>query len=147
MEEKIGQKTVKVILPNEMGYERVAMACSASFAKIFGLAPDRIEDLKTIVGEAAINAMQHGNKGKPDAQVNVTFEYEDEAINIWVMDEGDGIINLLPDPNIERIIDNLDPPIGFGTFFIKKLADHVEFNETTDKGLALKMVIKINRRE
>jgi serine/threonine-protein kinase RsbW len=145
MEDKLDQKTVEVILPNEMGYERVAMACSASFAKIFGLAPDRIEDLKTIVGEAAINAMQHGNKGRPDARVNVTFKYEDDAINIWVMDEGEEIIQLLPDPNIERIINNLDPPVGFGTFFIKQLADQVEFNETTEKGLALKMVIRIKK--
>jgi serine/threonine-protein kinase RsbW len=145
MEEKLNQKTVEIILPNEMGYERVAMACSASFAKIFDLTPERIEDLKTIVGEAAINAMQHGNKGRPDARVNVTFKYEDDAINIWVMDEGDGINRLLPDPNIERIIDNLDPPVGFGTFFIKQLADYVEFNETTDKGLALKMVVKIKK--
>ena len=145
MNKKSDQKTVNVILPNEMGYERVAMACSASFAKIFGLAPERIEDLKTIVGEAAINAMQHGNKGRPNARVSVTLAYEDDAINIWVMDEGDGIINLLPDPNIERIIDNLDPPIGFGTFFIRQLADQVEFNETTDQGLALKMVIKIKK--
>ncbi len=139
------ERTVEVILPNEMGYERVAMACSASFAKIFGLAPERIEDLKTIVSEAAINAMQHGNKGRPDARVTVTLKYEEDAINVWVMDEGDGIKQLLPNPNIERIIDNLDPPIGFGTFFIKQLADHVEFNETTDKGLALKMVIKIKK--
>ncbi|MGD2272928.1 MAG: ATP-binding protein [Desulfobacterales bacterium] len=145
MEEKLNEKTVEVILPNEMGYERVAMACSASFAKIFGLLPERIEDLKTIVGEAAINAMQHGNKGRPDARVSVTLKHEDDAINVWVMDEGDGIKQLLPDPNIERIIDNLDPPIGFGTFFIKQLADHVEFNETTDKGLALKIVVKIKK--
>jgi serine/threonine-protein kinase RsbW len=139
------ERTVEVILPNEMGYERVAMACSASFAKIFCLAPERIEDLKTIVSEAAINAMQHGNKGRPDARVTVILKYEEDAINVWVMDEGDGIKQLLPDPNIERIIDNLDPPIGFGTFFIKQLADHVEFNETTDKGIALKMVIKLKK--
>ena len=143
--DNLNEQIVEVTLPNEMGYERVAMACSASFAKMFGLAPERIEDLKTIVGEAAINAMQHGNKDRPDARVNFTLKHEDDAINIWVMDEGDGIKRLLPDPNIERIIDNLDPPVGFGTFFIKQLADHVEFNETTDKGLALKMVIKIKK--
>ena len=138
-------RTVEVTLTNQLGYERVAMACSESFAKMFGLPPERIEDLKTVVSEAAINSMQHGNKGRPDARVTVILKYEDEAINVWVMDEGDGIKQLLPDPNIERIIDNLDPPIGFGTFFIKQLADYVEFNETTEKGIALKMVIKIKK--
>ncbi len=139
------ERTVEVTLTNQLGYERVAMACSESFAKMFGLPRERIEDLKTVVSEAAINSMQHGNKGRPDARVTVILKYEEDAINVWVMDEGDGIKQLLPDPNIERIIDNLDPPIGFGTFFIKQLADHVEFNETTDKGIALKMVIKIKK--
>lgn len=145
MAENQNEQTVEVILPNKMGYERIAMACSASFAKIFGLAPERIEDLKTVVGEAAINSMQHGNKGRPDARVTVTLKYEDNAITVWVRDEGGGIKKLLPDPNIERIIDNLDPPIGFGTYFIKQLVDHVEFNEITDKGTALKMVIKVKK--
>ncbi len=51
------ERTVEVTLTNQLGYERVAMACSESFAKMFGLPPERIEDLKTVVGEAAINAI------------------------------------------------------------------------------------------
>ena len=63
----INEKTVEVILASELGYERIAMACSASFAQMMGFAAERIEDLKTVVSEAAINAMQHGNKGRPES--------------------------------------------------------------------------------
>jgi hypothetical protein len=33
---------VEVTLCNQLGYERIAMECSASFAKIFGCPADRI---------------------------------------------------------------------------------------------------------
>ncbi len=86
--------------------------------------------------------MQHGNKGRPDAVVTVDINFKDDAIQILVTDEGNGIKELLPKPDIDRIINELDPPIGFGVFLIKELADEVEFNLDTDKGHCLRMVVK-----
>ena len=139
------QRTVEVILSNEMGYERIAMDCSASFAKIFGCPADRIEDLKTVVAEAAMNAMQHGNRGRANAKVTIFMDFKDDIINVAVIDEGNGIREFPPKPDIARIIDNMDPPIGFGLFLIKQLADQVEFNQRTDGGHVVKMAIKIKR--
>ena len=138
----LNEQIVKVILPNMIGYERIAMASTASFAKMFGFPPERIEDMKTVVAEAAINAMQHGNKGRPDAEVTIFIKFKDDAIRIAVMDEGDGIKEVLPKPNIDRIMNNLEPPIGFGVFLIQQLADEVAFNIDTDKGHCMEMVIK-----
>jgi serine/threonine-protein kinase RsbW len=138
----LNDRNVKVILPTMIGYERIAMASSASFAKMFGFSPERIEDLKTVVAEAAINAMQHGNGGRPDAKVTVVINYQDDALQIWVMDEGDGIKAILPKPDIEKILDNLEPAIGFGVFLIQQLADEVDFNMDIEKGHCLRMVIK-----
>ena len=125
-----------------IGYERIAMASVASFARLHGFAADRIEDLKTIVSEAAINAMQHGNRGCPDAEVNIVFTYREEAILVTVMDEGNGIKNTPPKPDIDRIMKNLDSPIGFGVYLIRELADDVEFNIKTDTGHGLRMVVR-----
>jgi serine/threonine-protein kinase RsbW len=136
------ERVVKIILPNMVGYERIAMASLASFARMFDFSPDRIEDLKTIVAEAAINAMQHGNKGRPDAVVTVAINFKDGAIQILVTDEGNGIKEMFPKPDIDRIINELDPPIGFGIFLIRELVDEVEFNLDTDKGHCLRMVVK-----
>lgn len=137
------ERTIEVTLTNQLGYERVAMACSESFAKIFGLAPKRIEDLKTVVAEAAINAMQHGNKGRKDARVTVFMNFKDDAVNVWVVDEGDGIKHFPPKPDIERIMDNLNPPIGFGVFLINELSDQVEFNDIINGNHAVRMSIKM----
>jgi serine/threonine-protein kinase RsbW len=140
----LSARTIEVSLANKLGYERVAMACSASFAQMMGLPPERIEDLKTIVSEAAINAMQHGNKGRPDARVTVSMNCQDNILNVAVMDEGDGIKEFPPKPDIEKIIENLETPVGFGLFLINQLADQVEFNEVADGGHVVKMAIKIN---
>lgn len=137
-------RTIEVRLANKLGYERVAMACSASFAQMMGLPPERIEDLKTMVAEAAINAMEHGNKGRPDARVTVSMDCQDNTINVTVMDEGDGIKEFPPKPDIEKIIEDLESPIGFGLFLISQLADQVEFNQVTDSGHMVKMAIKMN---
>ncbi len=138
---------VEVTLCNQLGYERIAMECSASFAKIFGCPADRIEDLKTVVAEAALNAMQHGNQGRANAKVTIFMDFKDDTINVAVIDEGNGIRKFPPKPDIARIIDRIDPPIGFGLFLIKQLADRVEFNQRSDGGHVVKMAIKIKRTE
>ena len=143
MGKRLNNRMVAVILSNEIGYERISMACSASFAQLFGCSPERIEDLKTVVAEAAINAMEHGNKGRADARVIVYLNCHDSVINVSVIDEGDGIKELPPDPDTARIVDELDPPSGYGVFLINQLADKVQFNQMTDEGHAVRMAINM----
>ena len=143
MPTRLNHNAVEIFMDNKLGYERVAMACAASFAKMMGFPDERIEDLKTVVAEAAINAMQHGNKDRPDAKVAITMNFRDDALHIAVADNGGGIKDLPPNPDIERIMEKLDPPTGFGTFLIKQLADEVEFNEMTDGGHMVKIVIRL----
>ena len=144
MTTNLNQQKVKIILPNIIGHERVAMASSASFAKMYGFSSARIEDLKTIVAEAAINAMQHGNKGRENAEVVVTLCFKNNAIHVDVADQGDGIAEVLPKPDIEKIMTNQDPPVGFGVFLIQELADEVEFNLDCESGHSLNIVVKKN---
>jgi len=139
----LNKQNIKITLPNQVGYERIAMACAATFAKMVGLSPERIEDLKTIVAEASINAMQHGNKERPDARVIVLMSFTDDTIYVAVQDEGEGFEEFLPDPDIERIVNELDPPVGFGTFLIRQLADQVEFEKTADGANVIKMAVKL----
>ena len=137
------EKSIEITLPNQLGYERIAMASAAAFGKMVGLSPERIEDLKTIVAEAAINAMQHGNRQHPDARVTVSMYFKDDTIHIAVMDQGKGFKTFLPDPDIERIVNELDPPIGFGTFLIRQLADQIDVGKTADGANVVRMTIKL----
>jgi serine/threonine-protein kinase RsbW len=142
----LDEQTIEISLPNKLGYERIAMACSASFAKIVGFRPERIEDLKTAVSEACINAMEHGNKNDPGARVVINMHYDDHIFSVSVMDQGKGLDNSnkpLEEPDIELKIQQLQTPRGLGIFLIKQLVDEVEFNQITDEGHMVRMVFKI----
>ena len=137
-------KAVEITVPSELGYERIARASAASFARMIGFSADRIEDIKTVVAEAVINAVQHGNRERRNASVAVSLNFKDDALHVAVTDSGGGITELPPNPDINRIIENLDPATGFGTFIIKQLADEVEFNAMTDGGHMVKITINLN---
>jgi serine/threonine-protein kinase RsbW len=143
MQTVLANNKVKIELPNTLGYERVAMACSASFAKMHGLSPARIEDLKTIVAEAATNAIQHGNRGRSDARVTVMLKLTANFLNVKVTDEGHGFKEEIKDPDIDRIIAMIDEPVGFGVFLIRNLADRVEFNRLPEGGHVVEMLINL----
>jgi serine/threonine-protein kinase RsbW len=123
----LDDQTVEVSLPNKLGYERIAMECSASFAKMVGFVPARIEDLKTAVSEACLNAIEHGNKG---------------AFSVSVIDEGAGMPKLPKEPDIVQKIEKLETPRGLGVYLIKQLTDQVDFNAQGD-GHVVRMVIKL----
>ena len=139
----LDDQTVELNLPSKLGYERIAIGGLAAFAKSVGFSSPRIEDLKTSVAEACINAVQHGNKGKPDARVLVAISFQENTLRISVFDEGDGLKGALKDPDIERIVENLDPPVGFGVFLMKRLMDKVEFDRTSNHLHEVRMMMKL----
>jgi len=139
-------RSIEITLANQLGYEQVAMACSACFARLYGFSKARIEDLKTVVGEASVNAMQHGNKGRPDAKVTVSMKCDNETMIVQVVDEGGGIKKFPPKPDIEKIIEEEELITGFGLFLIKQLADQVEFKQVVDEGHTVKMTINMKEQ-
>jgi serine/threonine-protein kinase RsbW len=143
MPENQDDSTVKITLANQIGYERIAMACSASFAELFDFPRGRIEDLKTVVAEAAINAMQHGNRGRVNANVIVSLSCQNDTIRVKVTDEGDGLKVQPPKPDIEKILNDEEKICGFGLFLIQQLADHVVFKEIAGKGHVVEMALKM----
>jgi serine/threonine-protein kinase RsbW len=109
-----------------------------------GLLPERIDDLKTAVAEACLNAIEHGNQGRPDARVIVVMNLDNGEFSVSVLDEGEGIRVAPAPPNIQKQVENLEPPNGLGLFLIKELVDHVDFNASTTEGHVVKMIVKIS---
>ena len=138
--------SVELTLPNELGYERIAMACSAALAKMQGCPDDRIEDLKTVVAEAAINAMQHGNRFRPESRVMVKIEAVEDTIHVSVMDEGDGLREAVAEPDIERLIEESAPAVGFGLFLMRNLVDRIEFDRMSGGGHRVRMSIRMQSK-
>src|SRR5512143_2739788 len=103
---------IELHIPSAMGYEKVAMECSASVAKKMGFTEDRIEDLKTAVAEACLNAIEHGNKLDTSTKVGITLTVDESKLQVSVKDEGKGI-DQVPIPSIESKIKGEDKPRGW----------------------------------
>lgn len=141
----LDEQTIEVNLPSKIGYERIAMASSAALAKIGGLPAARIEDLKSAVAEACINAMQHGNKWRLEARVIVHMNISNDRFVISVTDQGDGISEVPKYPGITRIIQENASPRGLGVFIIQQLVDEVKFNQSADGRHMMIMEIKFSK--
>jgi len=137
-------KNIELHIPSVMGYERIAMECAASMAKKMGFTEDRIEDLKTAVAEACLNAIEHGNKLDTSTKVGITLTAEESRLQVSVRDEGKGI-GRIPTPNIESKIKGEDNPRGWGIFLIKGLMNEVTFEQSPEGGNITKMIIYLEK--
>ncbi len=138
--------TVEVRLPTKMGYEKVAMSTAASVAKLMGFPEDRIEDLKTAVAEACINAIEHGNRMNEKLSVGVVLHAGTDELEVKVIDDGTGIKKQPAKPDIDRKIHGEEDPRGMGMFLIQALVDEAEWVTAGDgKSSYVRLVIRLDR--
>jgi len=92
------------------------------------LSPRRIRfNFRTALAEALANAIAHGNHHDPARVVRVVVQVGHDVVRLHVTDEGDGFDpNGVPDPTLP---DRVDLEDGRGLFVLRRLVDHVAFNE------------------
>ena len=134
------ERNLELYIPNILGFEKIAMDFVASAAKKMGFSGERIEDLKTAVSEACINAIEHGNKMDARMKVGIVLKPEDMKLQVTVHDEGNGI-GKVKTPRIEDKIECKDKPRGWGIFLIKNLVDEVKFESTPEGGNLVRMTV------
>ncbi|MCX7791567.1 MAG: ATP-binding protein [Chloroflexaceae bacterium] len=80
--------SLELSLPSELGYEVIARDAIAAFARRLSIPDERIEDLKTVLCEVCVNAMEHGNSLNPGLRVQIFCRFEDERLVVEVLDQG-----------------------------------------------------------
>ena len=137
---------VEVRLPSRLGYEKVAMSTAASVAKLVGLTPERIEDLKTAVAEACINAIEHGNRLNENLSVGVILSAESGALEVKVLDDGKGSTARPHKPDIDRKMHGEESPRGMGMFLMQSLVDEAEWVPGVDGASSyVRLVIRLDK--
>ncbi|NIV95948.1 ATP-binding protein [candidate division KSB1 bacterium] len=81
-------RVVEIHIPSELGFEKVAMVSASAIAQRVGLSKERLEDLKTAVAEACINAIEHGNSLRVDVQVLIILKADSQKVQVSVIDNG-----------------------------------------------------------
>lgn len=136
--------SVEVRIPSKLGFEKVAMGTAASVAHLMGFPHDRIEDLKTAVGEACINAIEHGNQLSEKLSVGVILSATADELEVKVMDNGSGIARPPAKPDIDRKIHGEESARGMGMFLIQALVDEAEWVHDR-KGNYVRLVIRLDK--
>jgi len=139
------REVIELAIPSRLGLEKVAMDAAASIAGLMGFSEDRIEDLKTAVDEACINAIEHGNQQNADVKVLVELIAEDNKLQVDIHDRGKGIRGEIQKPDIDVLITGKERTRGWGLFLIQSLMDEVEFDWNPETGGVTRMVIHLKQ--
>jgi serine phosphatase RsbU (regulator of sigma subunit)/anti-sigma regulatory factor (Ser/Thr protein kinase) len=118
-------------LPSKPGSEREVMDRVADAVADLAIPIARLDQLKTAVSEAAMNAIEHGNEGRVDLPIAVEVLTSETELKVRITDQGgEGDIPAVETPDLEAKLEGLQKPRGWGLFLIKNMVDdmNVESN-------------------
>jgi len=121
-------------VPSAEGNERLAIERVSAAIADLGLPESRLDRLKTAVGEATMNAMEHGSGYREDRPVSVRVLTGDGRVRVQITDLGGaragGLDSEREVPDLEAKLEGLQRPRGWGLFLIENMVD--ETRETSD---------------
>jgi serine phosphatase RsbU (regulator of sigma subunit)/anti-sigma regulatory factor (Ser/Thr protein kinase) len=118
-------------VPSAEGNERLAIERVVAAVDGLGLAESRLERLKTAVGEATMNAMEHGSRYREDRPVSIRVLTGDGLVRVQITDLGGARPEAEHEvPDLEAKLEGLQRPRGWGLFLIENMVD--ETRETSD---------------
>ena len=117
-------------IPSVPGNERMASERVAEAVAPVGLAPARLEKLKTAVAEAAMNAIEHGNDSNAELSVGVSVRASGGELVVRITDRGaDRPIAEAETPDLEAKLEGKQKPRGWGLFLIQAMVDDVRVSD------------------
>lgn len=124
-------------IPSEVGNERLAISDVMEAVNALHVPESRLDQLGTAVGEATMNAMEHGNCYNPEIPVVLQVLSSEHAIAVRISDQG-STAHVPPQkeyevPDIEAKLAEHQSPRGWGLFLIQNMVDemHVFSDEQT----------------
>jgi anti-sigma regulatory factor (Ser/Thr protein kinase) len=124
------QTLAEFSVASEPDNERLAMQRVAEAVRELGLPPRRLEQLKTAVAEATMNAMEHGNLYRPELPVQIAVLASPAELAVRITDQGGGAPIGDPEtPDLEAKLANQQTPRGWGLFLIKSMVDELRVSD------------------
>ncbi|HZU11340.1 MAG TPA: SpoIIE family protein phosphatase [Chloroflexota bacterium] len=125
------------------GNERIVMDRVAEAAAGLDLPETTLEQLKTAVAEATMNAMEHGNHYQEDMPVAVEVLHAADDLIVRITDQGEPYIPENPEiPDLDAKLAGLQSPRGWGLFLIQNMVD--EMNVTNDdSGHTIELIVHL----
>ncbi|HEV7746876.1 MAG TPA: ATP-binding protein [Pyrinomonadaceae bacterium] len=132
----------QLIFPMGTDNEMLAASAVEQVARRLSFTPEAINQIKTAVVEACINASEHSLS--PDRKIYQRFQVQNDRLVITISSRGILPTNITgngegePGPEVESKPQKSDDRRGWGLKLIQTLMDEVEF-ERVDEGTSLRM--------
>jgi len=111
-------------LSSEFGQEKRIAADLSSLLSQRGVRQDRLEEVLTAVGEACLNALEHGNRLRPDRLVEVRMTLTGGSCTFRIYDEGGGF-DEAPLADNQAAKRRQSGSRGWGLLFISSFANRI----------------------
>ena len=140
------EKLVEMRIPSVLGSEKAAIEKVVSYAREMGFSDDRVEDLKTALAEACINAIEHGNKFDSSTKVGIILATDKHSLQVTVHDEGNGI-DPAKIPKTREEPNGFPKRRGYGIFLISSLVNEWSHASSPGKGNEVKLIIHLDNKK
>ena len=129
-------------VPSVAGNDRIAADRVVAAVSDLDLGTARLENLRTAVAEATLNAIEHGNRFDPDVPVEVCVEVADGELCVTVSDAGSGRAEPAAMPDLAAKLRGEQSPRGWGLFLIRNMVDEC-FDEVDSRGHRVHLRVKL----
>ncbi len=143
--ESAGRLDVSFQVASEPGNEKQVSERVAEATAPLALPAARLEQLKTAVAEAAMNAIEHGNESRAELPVDVSVRASDAELVVAITDHGGGReIPEAEEPDLEAKLDGLQKPRGWGLFLIQNMVDDIRVS-SDESTHTIELVMRLER--
>jgi anti-sigma regulatory factor (Ser/Thr protein kinase) len=113
-------------IASEPGNERLAIQRVTDAVRGLALPARQLERVKTAVGEATMNAIEHGNQLRAHQLVRIRVAVNEGRLRISVSDSGEGqpLSDAQP-PDLDAKLAGQESSRGWGLFLIRDMVDEL----------------------
>lgn len=122
------QTLAEFALPSQLDSEQLALLKVTEAVRELHLPAAHLERLKTAVAEATLNAIEHGNRSRPDLPVLIRVQVSQKALRVCVTDQGSGFRAKPAAPDLAGKLSGRQPLRGWGFFLIEKTMDDLRLS-------------------
>jgi serine phosphatase RsbU (regulator of sigma subunit)/anti-sigma regulatory factor (Ser/Thr protein kinase) len=116
-------------VPSEIGTEREPAERVVRAVAPLDLPASQMEQLKTAVAETIMNAVEHGNRGRPELPVAIRVTASATDLEVAITDQGgDRPIPESADPDLAAKLAGEQGPRGWGLFLIRNMVDDLRIS-------------------
>lgn len=116
------------------GAEAVEALCGQA-----GFSTDRRDEVRTAVLEALSNAMIHAHQARLEMPIVVRAAVHGSSLLVEILDRGPGPREIPPEPDLEKKLNGLEDPGGWGVHLMRLLASEVDFVVRPGEGHSVRL--------